>query len=231
MSRKLFELVGSDATRPFSPYCWRTRLALAHKDLSVETIPWRFTQKEMLAPYKAEKVPVFLDGDKAIVDSWVIAGYLEDTYPDRPSLFGGEGGRAVGRMMNWWADIVVVGGIFPMIVADIPSQLLEVDAAYFRANREGRFGRSLEEVAAKRDEAVVAFRRTLEPMRQTLKTQNFLGGNAPNYADYAAFGGFQWARAVSPFRLLEADDRIYAWRERMLDAFDGLARKSGGFPV
>jgi glutathione S-transferase len=45
------------------------------------------------------------------------------------------------------------------------------------------------------------------------------------------FGGFQWARAVSPFRLLEADDPIYAWREKLLDAFDGLARKSPGYPV
>jgi hypothetical protein len=31
--------------------------------------------------------------------------------------------------------------------------------------------------------------------------------------------------------LLEADDPIYAWRERLLDAFDGMARKSPGYPV
>lgn len=31
MSLKLFELVGIDASRPFSPYCWRARMALAHK--------------------------------------------------------------------------------------------------------------------------------------------------------------------------------------------------------
>jgi hypothetical protein len=36
---------------------------------------------------------------------------------------------------------------------------------------------------------------------------------------------------ISPFKLLEADDPIYHWRERLLDAFDGLARKSPGFPV
>ncbi|MCL2715235.1 MAG: glutathione S-transferase family protein [Alphaproteobacteria bacterium] len=231
MSLKLFELVGSDATRPFSPYCWRTRLALAHKGLSAETIPWRFTEKAMISSFGAEKVPVLLDGDKAIADSWAIASYLEDAYPDRPSLFGGEGGRAMGRMMNWWGDIVVIGGIFPMIVADIPSHLSDVDAAYFRESREARLGRSIEDTAANRDQAVVSFRRTLEPMRQTLKTQPFLGGSAPNYADYAVFGGFQWARVVSPFRLLEADDRIHAWREKLLDAFDGLTRKSPGYPV
>ena len=35
-----------------------------------------------------------------------------------------------------------------------------------------------------------------------------------------------WPRTVSPFELLEADDPVYAWRERMLDLFDGMARKA-----
>lgn len=35
------------------------------------------------------------------------------------------------------------------------------------------------------------------------------------------FGGFQWARAVSPFKLLAENDPIHTWRENLLDAFDG----------
>jgi glutathione S-transferase len=229
MSLKLFELVGADATRPFSPYCWRTRMALAHKGLTAESIPWRFTEKAAIAPHGSEKVPVMLDGDKPVADSWIIANYLEDTYPDRPSLFGGEGGRAMARFMNWWGDIAVVGGIFPMIVADIPNKLAEVDADYFRRSREARFGKPLEEVTATRDQAVTAFRKSLDPLRLTLKAQPFLGGERPNYADYIVFGGFQWARVVSPFRLLEETDPVYAWRERLFDAFDGMARNSPGY--
>jgi glutathione S-transferase len=231
MTRRLFELVGTDAERPFSPYCWRTRMALAHKGLDVESIPWRFTEKDAIAPYKADKVPVLLDGDKAVVDSWVIANYLEDTYPDQPSLFGGEGGRAMARMLNWWGDIAIVGGIFPLIIADIHAHLLPVDQAYFRTSREARLGKTLEAVAATRDSGVETFRKSLDPMRLTLRTQPYLGGSAPNYADYIMFGGFQWARAISPFRLLKEEDAVYAWRERLLDAFDGLARKSPGYPV
>src|ERR1700728_4590175 len=115
MALKLFELVGTDAGRPFSPYCWRTRMALAHKGLGAETIPWRFTEKDAITPYNAKLVPVLLDGEASIADSWAIANYLEDTYPDRPSLFGGEGGRAMGRMLNWWGDVTVVGGMVPLI--------------------------------------------------------------------------------------------------------------------
>jgi glutathione S-transferase len=231
MSLKLFELVGTDAARPFSPYCWRTRMALAHKGLSAQSIPWCFTEKEAIAPHQSEKVPVLLDGATSVADSWAIANYLEDYYPDRPSLFGGAGGRAVGRMINWWGDIAVVGGMSPLIVADIPTHLKPVDAVYFRKTREARFGKPREEVVAGRDKSVEGFRRALEPMRLTLKSQAYLGGENPNYADYIVFGAFQWARVVSPFRLLAADDPVYAWRERLLDAFDGMARKSPGYPV
>jgi len=231
MTLKLFELVGTDTARPFSPFCWRTRMALAHKGLSAESIPWCFTEKHAIAPHQSDKVPVLIDGETSVADSWTIATYLEDSYPDRPSLFGGEGGRAMGRMINWWGDVAVVGGMFPLIVADIPGHLKPEDAVYFRRTREARLGKSLEQALAGRDQSVEGFRRALDPMRLTLKTQAYLGGAAPNYADYIVFGAFQWARVVSPFKLLAENDPVYAWREKLLDAFDGMARKSPGYPV
>ncbi len=68
MNLKLFELVGTDTSRPFSPYCWRARLALAHKGLSADSIPWCFTEKGAIAPHGSEKVPVLLDDDKAVAE-------------------------------------------------------------------------------------------------------------------------------------------------------------------
>jgi len=32
-------------------------------------------------------------------------------------------------------------------------------------------------------------------------------------------------------RLLVEDDPVYAWRERLFDAVDGMARKSPGYPA
>ena len=37
----------TDPNRRFSPFCWRARMALAHKG-QVETKPWRFTEKDKL---------------------------------------------------------------------------------------------------------------------------------------------------------------------------------------
>lgn len=89
MGLQLYDLAGAEPERRFSPYCWRTKLALAHKGIAVETIPWRFTDKDTIAFSGQGRVPVLVDGDRIVSDSWVIATYLEKTYADRPSLFGG----------------------------------------------------------------------------------------------------------------------------------------------
>ena len=83
---KMYDLAGNDENRRFSPYCWRIRMALAHKGLDVECIPWHFTEKDKIKFSGQERVPVLIDGNNAISDSWEIAKYLESAYPDRPSL-------------------------------------------------------------------------------------------------------------------------------------------------
>jgi hypothetical protein len=49
MTIKLFDLPGAEPDPRFGPYCWRSKLALAHKGLAVEAIPWRFVEKEAIA--------------------------------------------------------------------------------------------------------------------------------------------------------------------------------------
>lgn len=226
---RLYELAGADPARVFSPYCWRTRFALAAKGLAAETISWRFMQKDAIAPHGSEKVPVLLHGDHAVCDSWAIAEYLEATFPDRPSLFGGEAGKALTRFVNAFADAVLLGGIARLIVADIAAVLDQGDLDYFRASREARFGMTLEQVQAGREQKVEAFRQSLLPLRMVLRAQPFLAGAAPLYADAIVFGCFQWARCTSPFRLLATDDPLEAWRRRMLDQHGGLARQVPAF--
>jgi glutathione S-transferase len=226
VTRVLYDLAGADPALRFSPYCWRAKLALAHKGLEVETVPWRFTDKEAIAFSGQERVPVLVDGDKTVSDSWAIALYLEEAYPDRPSLFGAPAAIPVTRFVNVWADTALHAGMIRLIVCDIAGIVHEQDKAYFRASRERRFGMALEAVTAGREERIEAFRESLLPLRHTLSTQPYLSGSAPAYADYIVFGSFQWARCCSRFELLAADDPVTAWRERMLDSFDGLARKA-----
>jgi glutathione S-transferase len=220
---RLFDLAGADDNLRFSPNCWRTRLALAHKDLPVETVAWRFTEKDAIAKSGQGKVPVLVAGDRWIYESWDIAAYLEDTYPDRPSLFGCPQGRAAARFVNQWASEVLHPAVARVVVPEIPAALHERDKEYFRTTREAAFGRTFEAIAAERDEAVAALNRTLAPLRSTLANQPFVAGIAPAYADHAVFGAFQWARVISAIVLTAADDRVSAWVARMLDAYGGVA--------
>lgn len=223
MTRLLIELAGADEDLRFSPYCWRIRMALAHKGLDFETSPWRFTEKDRLEHSGQGRVPVLVDGETWVHDSWTIARYLEETYPDRPSLFGCDKGRAVTHFLKFWTERILHPAIARLIVSDIHACLHEKDKEYFRSTREKAFGMALEEVTANREAKLPAFHELLTPLRLTLREQGYLCGEGPGFADYIVFGAFQWARCSSPFELLEPDDLVAEWRGRMLGLHGGLA--------
>lgn len=221
---RLYELAGEDPGLRFSPHCWKVRMALAHKGLTPDCVPWRFAEKEAIAFSGQGLVPVLVEGETVVSDSFRIAEHLEATYPERPSLFGGEMGHANARFINAYSDTLLVPLIARTILLDIHDRLAPGDRPYFRQSREVRFGMSLEEAAADAPARIDELRRTLLPLRHLLRAQPFLCGAAPAYADYCVFGMFMWARVVSPKELLAGDDSVAIWRDALLDAFGGLAR-------
>jgi glutathione S-transferase len=231
MAIQLYDLAGAEDDRRFSPYCWRAKMALKHKGLEFEAIAWRFTDTEALAPHGSKTVPVLIDGGRAIHDSWTIAEYLDQAYPSRPNLFDGPSSHALGYFFNQWVAGALHAPLLKVIVLELFARLHEKDQAYFRESREKRFGTTLEEYGGDPKGALPAFRHALAPVRQALVQYPFLAGHGPGYADYILFGAFQWARVMCPIRLLEPDDPVFAWRERILGLFGGYAREAKGFPV
>lgn len=222
----LYDLCGADPERRFSPYCWRVKMALAHKGIGVEERPTIFTKIRELTGGASATVPVIEDEETVVSDSWDIACYLEEKYPDRPSLFGGEGGRALSKFVESWVNTSVHAALGNLVMKDIHDILHPEDQPYFRESREKRFGRRLEEMHEGREARLDAFQKVLQPMRQTLKSQPFIGGDQPLFADYILFGTLQWPRVVSSFRLLEEDDAVSQWFERCLDLHNHLGRKA-----
>ncbi|MBV8032051.1 MAG: glutathione S-transferase family protein [Betaproteobacteria bacterium] len=227
----LYDLAGAEDDRRFSPYCWRAKMALKHKGLEFETVPWRFTEKDAIAFSGSKTVPVIRDGSTVVADSWNIAVYLDQAYPSRPGLMDGAAMVALTDFFQQWTIRSPQLALFKVILLDIFERIHEKDKAYFRESREKRFGMRLEEWAGDPKQALAAFRGALEPVRPVLVQNRFVSGHGPGYADYVLLGMFQWARCVSPTRLLEPDDPVYAWRERVLDLFDGYARAAKGYPV
>jgi glutathione S-transferase len=209
---QLYDLAGARDDCRFSSNCWPVRMALLHKGLPFEAIPWRFTEKQTIAFSGQGLVPV-------------LAEYLEEAYPDRPSLFGGERGQALAHFVTNWTSSVIAGHAIRLILTDIFAVIHDKDKEYFRTSREQRFGMSLEAVVEDRDTGVGELRRSLQPLRMSLARTPYLSGDAPAWADYVAFGPFQWARSVSRFQLIKSDDPVFAWRSRMIDLFDQAANK------
>jgi glutathione S-transferase len=220
----LYELVGRDPARPFSPHCWKALMALAHKDLAFERVPVPFTSVPHIEDGVSKTVPVIRDGDAVVSDSFAIAQYLEQKYPDRPTLFGGEGGVAMARFIERWSQLTVHPYLGAAALTDIHARLAEPDQAYFRSSREARYGKPLEDVTAGRDAGLATFRAALEPLRSMLTYQPFIGGQAPLFPDYIVFGALQWVRITSPYRMLDPSDTVSAWFERCLDLYGGLGR-------
>ncbi|MEC7488611.1 MAG: glutathione S-transferase N-terminal domain-containing protein [Pseudomonadota bacterium] len=224
MTITLFDLLG-DQDRRYSQYCWRAKLALKHKGLEFEVVPLTLTDKSPISFSEATSVPVLVDREVVKTDSWEIATYLDETYGGASSLLGGEIGAGVTRIINSWADRTVNIALGPLIARDIIDATHMDDRAYLRATLEDLYKKTLEEVQEGREGRVKAFYRILDPIRTTFrKGQKFIGGEGPSYADYVLFSQFQWARVVSPFKLLDEKDPVFAWRERMLDLYDGYAR-------
>ena len=221
----LYDLINRRKTH-FSPNSWRIRLGLAHKGLQYEVRDVLFTQIADINPGGDKlTIPALEHEGQFIADSWHIAKYLDHAFPETPRLIprGAEG--HVTQFFQYWVQTTVHAGIAKSILLDVHDSLDPSDQAYFRASREKMYKQTLEQVQAGREERVDAFRKSLQPLRLAVGSHGFVGGAHPCYADYLAFGGFQWARISSTFQLLTPDDPVHGWFERCLDLYDGLGRK------
>ena len=224
---QFFDLEGLDGKR-FSPFGWRVRMALAHKGLESTSIVEGvgFSEKHKLEFSTQELVPVIKDDNMIISDSWDIAVYMEKSYDSSSSLFGTTGDFSQVKFISSWVDSQLHPLIARCVVRDILDVISPSEHEYFRKSREKRFGKRLEDVVADRENTRTILKQTLYPIRKALEIAPFLGGENPNFSDYAIFGAFMWAKVTSSFQLLESSDPIYNWRERMLSLYDGLAKKA-----
>jgi glutathione S-transferase len=230
MTLIMYERVGADGRHP-SPFSWRIRYALAHKGIEPEFRHVRFADVETIRALSGQHfVPIVTDGDRVIHDSWNIACYLEDRFPDRPSLFAGAGGRGLARLVNHWSDNMLGAAIRRLIAADFILCLDPGDRAYYRSSREAAFGSTLEEYCADRPRWLAEFAAVIAPLERTLAEQTYLTGTSPGYADYIVFSVFQYARLGCPDEFLDEGTALRRWRAGLVQAFDGLGDRYPGYP-
>ena len=107
----LYELDGKEDFR-FSPHVWKVIMTLHHKNLtdSLKIIPVKFSDKTPIEEKGFNTVPVLVDNGKWIGDSIKIAEYLDNTYPEKPSVFGDEKilGSYVSRLAPLFIGLIFI---------------------------------------------------------------------------------------------------------------------------
>ncbi len=212
-----------------SPFVWRTKYALAHKGFDVDLVGGGFTGILERTAGRSERLPAIVDDGKWVLDSWLIAEYLDATYPDRPMLFEGPSMKVLTKFIDSWLWRTAISPWFSCYILDYHDLSLPQDHDYVRTTREKWFlgGRTLEQSQAGREDRLPLVPPLLEPLRQLLRETKWLGGDTPNYADYTALAVFLWAGSVAKTPPLTEDDPLRDWLDRGFDLYDGLGRHPG----
>ncbi|KAJ3095874.1 hypothetical protein HDU97_006448 [Phlyctochytrium planicorne] len=260
MPIKLFELVAdvdtSDNGFYNTPNTWKVRLALLRKKISFETVPvtildvsstltTRFRAQKNDPNVRATAPGIELEDGTLLFDSYTIASYLEETYPDAPSVFDhGTGkevkargtlalGKRVARVIDtglgnsdpqWavWYDMIL-----PHMYAPYkPGPVRDYFTLDSRHGGPGGFQRALER--PQKEDLVGRSKKAIGPLVTLLKEQgDFLqGSKEPGFADFVIFGRYAMVRnndvALAKEVFEGVDPVIGAWVGRMLDAFPEL---------
>ncbi len=212
-----------------SPFVWRTKYALKHKGFDIELVPGGFTGIMDRTNGFSDRLPVIVDDGRWVKDSWTIAEYLDEKYPDRPMLFEGDSMKVLTKFIDSWLWRTAISPWFSCYILDYHDLSLAQDHAYVRESREQMFlqGRKLEDVQAGREERLPLVLPNLEPLRQLLKDTRWLGGDAPNYADYCILAVFLWTGSVAKIPPLHDDDPLKDYIDRGFDLYGGLGRHPG----
>jgi glutathione S-transferase len=91
---------------PLGPFSRKVRIVLREKELDAEleaVEPWRVSD-DLAALNPAAEVPVLLDGQRVICDSWAICEYLEETRSERRLMAPDPVERAEIRRLVAWFD-------------------------------------------------------------------------------------------------------------------------------
>src|SRR6476620_10916337 len=83
MGLTFYERIGFEGRRP-STFYWRIRYALAHKGIDFDVHPVRFADVEIIRRLSGQHFTPIIDHDgKVAHETWDIANYLEDRFPNR----------------------------------------------------------------------------------------------------------------------------------------------------
>ncbi|KAF8555991.1 hypothetical protein OG21DRAFT_1410007 [Imleria badia] len=199
----------------WSPNTWKTRYALNIKGVPYKTEWVEYPDIEALAkkigalptstradgtPYYT--LPIINDPNtgKVIADSFLIAEYLDATYPDGNTLFPPGTKPLVAAFEG--GIVSALGGIGLLQLAVSCYVLNPSSAEYFRRTREAKFGQKIEEFSPegpKRDADIAKGKEGFDAIDGWLAKSEgkFVLGDTISYADGVLAGWLTWIKITN----------------------------------
>jgi glutathione S-transferase len=215
---------------PTSPFAEKVRAILGYKKLAWKSvfIPMVMPKPDLVALTGGyRRTPVLQIGADMYCDTALICDVLEQLAPT-PTLYP-EAVKGAARIVAQWADSAVFGAAMawnfqPSGVADVfagaPAQNIQAFVADRTAMRGGAARMASTDAAA-------TYKSYLRRLAHMLHAQDFLLGDQPCVADFAAYHPlwFTLERTPSVASILEATPEVQAWMARMKAMGHGVSEK------
>lgn len=184
----------------------KVEIALAEKNIEHERVLAPFTQTagysprhpDVLAHNPKRQVPVLIDGDLALYDSTLIIEYLEDLRPSPPLFPATPRERAKCRLLELYADDVILASLKPLMHRNEPGAASRPDWA------------AREAAAAPAEAALSAHYAKIDA---ALGERDYLCGDF-GAADIAVFLQFFYAQRLGG-PSMKPYPRLWAWYQRV----------------
>ncbi|GAA5939739.1 glutathione S-transferase family protein [Sporobolomyces koalae] len=240
----LYVLVGQHGGPQFSPTVFKSLLCLWHKGVNFEIRELVWT--ELRAKQEAWKkdrptLPTLElpDEGRIIGDSNEIAAWLEEAYPDSPSLFlpdstpsnASPGNLQAAKNYHKYVESTfgspaLLGVPFSPFFSAIHQGILglikeDKDREYFTSDTKLGVPQGWQKLETlNQSEAIKQAKTFVKPLEALLKTSPFLNGKQPGMVDYTLFGRYAFQRVADPStakQIWKSPDtpRVAKWIERI----------------
>ena len=215
---------------PTSPFAEKVRAILGYKKLAWKSvfIPMVMPKPDLVALTGGyRRTPVLQIGADMYCDTALICDVLEQLAPT-PTLYP-EAVKGAARIVAQWADSAVFGAAMawnfqPSGVADVFAGAPAENIQAFVADRTAMRGGAARMAST---DAAATYKSYLRRLAHMLHAQDFLLGDQPCVADFAAYHPlwFTLERTPSVASILEATPEVQAWMARMKAMGHGVSEK------